>query len=33
MCASVFASLECELLDHRKFTTKAEARFAGFKFI
>ena len=26
MCKSFFATLECELLDRRKFATKAEAR-------
>ena len=33
MCESFFATLECELLDHRKFRTKAEARMAAFQFI
>ena len=33
MCESVFATLECEVLDRRKFKTKAEARIAGFEFI
>ena len=28
-----FATLECELLDRRKFRTKAEARMAVFQFI
>ena len=33
MCESFFATLECELLDRRKFATKAEARMAVFQFI
>ena len=33
MCESFFATLECELLDRRKFQTKAEARMAIFEFI
>lgn len=33
MCESFFATLECELLDRRKFKTKAEARMAVFQFI
>jgi putative transposase len=33
MCESFFATLECELLDRRKFQTKAEARIAVFQFI
>ncbi len=33
MCESFFATLECELLDRRKFKTKAEARMAIFQFI
>lgn len=33
MCESFFATLECELLDRRKFKTKAEARMAVFTFI
>lgn len=33
MCESFFATLECELLDRRKFKTKAEARMAIFEFI
>jgi putative transposase len=33
MCESFFATLECELLDRRKFPTKAEARMAVFQFI
>jgi putative transposase len=33
MCESFFATLECELLDRRKFRTKAEARMACFEFI
>ncbi len=33
MCESFFATLECELLQRRKFKTKAEARMAVFTFI
>jgi putative transposase len=33
MCESFFATLECELLQRRKFKTKAEARMAVFVFI
>jgi hypothetical protein len=33
MCESFFATLECELLDRRRFRTKAEARIAVFQFI
>jgi transposase InsO family protein len=33
MAESFFATLECELLDRRKFQTKAEARMAVFQFI
>ena len=33
MCESFIATLECELLDRRRFTTKAEARMALFQFI
>ncbi len=33
MCESFFATLECELLDRRKFRTKAEARMAIFELI
>ncbi len=33
MCESFLATLECELLDRRKFRTKAEARMAVFQFI
>lgn len=33
MCESFFATLECELLNRRKFRTKAEARMAIFGFI
>jgi putative transposase len=33
MCESFFATLECELLDRRRFATKAEARMAIFEFI
>ena len=33
MCESFFATLECELLDRERFTTRAEARMAVFEFI
>jgi putative transposase len=33
MCESSFATLECELLDRRRFKTQAEARIAVFEFI
>jgi len=33
MCESFFATLECELIDRRRFATKAEARMAIFEFI
>ena len=33
MCESFFASLECELLDRRRFASQAEARMAVFSFI
>ena len=33
MCESFFATLECELLDRKKFQTQAEARMAIFEFI
>ena len=33
MCESFFATLECELLDRRRFPTQAEARVAVFDFI
>lgn len=33
MCESFFATLECELLDRRKFQSKAQARIAIFEFI
>jgi putative transposase len=33
MCESFFATLECELLDRRRFQTQAEARMAVFEFI
>ena len=33
MCESFFATLECELLDRRRFQTQAEARMAVFDFI
>ena len=32
-CESFFATLECELLERRRFKTKAEARVACFEFI
>src|SRR5215210_2887248 len=33
MCESFFATLECELLDRRRFRSHAEARMAVFSFI
>ena len=33
LCESFFATLECELIDRRRFATKAEARMAVFTFI
>ena len=33
MCESFFATLECELLDRRRFKTQAEARIAIFEFV
>jgi putative transposase len=33
MCDSLFATLECELLDRRRFASQAEARMACFSFI
>ena len=33
MCKSFFATLECELLDRRRFRSHAEARMAVFEFI
>jgi len=33
MCESFFATLECELLDRNRFTTRAEAKMAVFCFI
>lgn len=33
MCESFFATLECELIDRRRFRTQAEARMAVFQFI
>ena len=33
MSESFFATLECELLDRRRFKTQAEARMAVFEFI
>ena len=32
-CESFFATLECELIDHSTFRTRAEARLAVFDFI
>lgn len=32
-CESFFATLECELLDRRRFRTQAEAKIAVFDFI
>jgi putative transposase len=33
LCESFFATLECELLDHRLFLTREEARMAIFDYI
>jgi putative transposase len=33
MCESFFATLECELIDRHRFTTKAKAQIAVFRFI
>ena len=33
LCESFFATLECELLDRRRFRTQAEARLAVFEFV
>ncbi len=33
MCESFFATLECELLDRRRFRSHTEARMAVFEFI
>jgi putative transposase len=33
MCESFFATLECELLERRRFVSQAEARMAVFSFI
>lgn len=33
MCESFFASLECELIDRRRFRTQAEAKMAVFQYI
>ena len=33
MCKSFFATLECELLDRRRFASQAEARMACFRFV
>ena len=33
LCESFFATLECELLDRRRFKTQTEARMAVFEFI
>jgi putative transposase len=32
ICESFFATLECELLDRRRFRTQAEAKMAVFEF-
>ena len=33
LCEAFFATLECELLDRRRFRSQAEARMAVFRFI
>jgi putative transposase len=33
MCESFFATLECELIDRRRFASQSEARMATFHFI
>ncbi len=33
MCESFFATLECELLERRRFTSQTEAKMACFSFI
>ena len=33
MCESFFATLECELLERRRFASQAEARMAVFSYI
>ena len=33
LCESFFASLECELIDRRRFATRTEARLALFEYI
>ena len=33
MCESFFATLECELLERRRFASQAEAKMACFSFI
>ncbi len=33
MCERFFATLECELLDRRRFASQAEAKMACFSFI
>ena len=33
MCESFFATLECELLEQRRFTSQADAKMACFSFI
>jgi len=33
MCASFFATLECELLERRRFASQPEAKIACFSFI
>jgi len=33
LCESFFATLECELIDRRRFRSRAEARMAVFNFL
>jgi putative transposase len=33
LCESFFATLECELIDRKRFRTRAEARMAIFRFV
>jgi putative transposase len=33
MCESFFATLECELIDRRRFRSRSQARMAVFQFI
>jgi putative transposase len=33
LCESFFATLECELLDRRRFVTRAEAQLAVFEYL